>query len=94
MTVWQHLFLLGWLQTKCFKSFNVSLANDDILFLDEDFSQETFFATEMGIVNKNLDKINLDGDNNFYEGDSETNIYIRLLAWRNKFKKGKAFKKI
>ena len=33
--------------------------NDDILFFDEDFSNVTFFANEMGILSVDLDKINL-----------------------------------
>ena len=42
------------------------LANDDILFFKEDFSNITFFGGEMDIFSVDLDKINLD-DVNFYE---------------------------
>ena len=44
---------------------NALLANDDILFYDEDFSKVTFFANKMGILGVDFDKINLDDDNNF-----------------------------
>ena len=46
----------------------------------------------MGILGVDLDKINLDDDNNLDVDDPETIIHVRLLAWRNKFEKCKAFK--
>ena len=39
-----------------------------------------------------LDKINLDDDNNFDEDDRDIIIHVRLLARRNKFEKPKALK--
>ena len=54
------------------------LSNDNILFYGEDFSEVTFFANEIGILGVNLDKINLDKDNNFYEDDPDTTIHLRL----------------
>ena len=39
-----------------------------------------------------LDKINLDDDNNFDEDDPDIIIHVRLLARRNKFEKPKALK--
>ena len=57
----------------------------DALF--DDFSKVTSFANNMGILGIDLDKANLDDDNKFYEDDSETIIYIRLLAWRNEFER-------
>ena len=47
----------------------------------------------MGILGLDLDKINLDDENNFYEDDPETIIQVRLSAWHNKFEKCKALKK-
>ena len=41
------------------------LAKDDMLFSDEDFSKFTFSANEMGVLSVDLNKINLDDDNNF-----------------------------
>ena len=69
------------------------LANDDILFFDEEFCKFRFFMNEMGILSVYLDKINLNDDNNFHEDDPETTIHVRLITWRNEFKKCKAFKK-
>ena len=45
----------------------------------------------MGILNINLNNINL--DNNFDEDDPDTNILIRLLAWHIKFEKRKELNK-
>ena len=45
----------------------------------------------MGILNRDLDNINL--DNNFDEDDPDTIIHIRLLTWHIQFENGKAFKK-
>ena len=36
-----------------------------MLFSDEDFSNVTFSANEMGVLSVDLNKINLDDDNNF-----------------------------
>ena len=47
----------------------------------------------MDILGVDLDKINLDNDNNFGENDFETIIHVRILAWHNKFEKRKAYKK-
>ena len=62
-------------------------ASDDLLFFDKDFSKLTFFANQMDILGVDFDKINLDEDNNFYEDDSDTIIYVIFLAWHNKFEK-------
>ena len=64
------------------KFYNTLLANDDILFFEEDFSKITCFANEIGILGVDLDKINLDDNNNFYEDDPDAIIHVRLLAWR------------
>ena len=45
------------------------------------------------ILAADLDKIQLDNDNNFYEDDSDAIIHIRLLVWFSNFKKRKALKK-
>ena len=39
-----------------------------------------------------FNNISLD-DNNFDEDDPETIIHVRLIAWRNRFKQRKTFKK-
>ena len=68
-------------------------ANDDILFLNEDFNEVTFFANQIDILAVDLDKIDHDDVNNFDEDDSDTIIHVRLLAWHSKFEKGKTLKK-
>ena len=60
-------------------------ANNDILFCNEDFYKVTFIANEGRVVAVDLDKINLDNDNNFYEDDSDAIIHARLLSWRSNF---------
>ena len=95
-------FIPDWIVTsKTLEKFHDALlANDDysfsllaLLFFDEDFSKVTLFANRMGILSVDLDKINLDDDNNFYEDNPETIIHVKLLAWHNKFEKYEAFKK-
>ena len=88
-------FILDWFVTsKMLEKFHDALrANNDILFFDEDFSKVTFFPNEMGILHVDLDKIDLNNDNNFYKDDPETVIHVRLLAWCNKFEKCKTLKK-
>ena len=87
-------FILDWFVTsKVLENFHDTLLTySDILFFDVDFSKVAFFANKMGILCVDLDKINLN-DNNFYKDDPETIIYVRLLAWHNKFKNHKALKK-
>ena len=78
---------------KVTKNLHVALFADyDILFSDEDFGKVRFFGSEVGIHSEDLHNINLD-DDDFYEDDSEINIHVRLLAWRNKFEKRKACKR-
>ena len=66
-------------------------ADDGLLFFDGDSRDVTFCREEMGLLNVNLNNINL--DNNFYEDDPDTIILIRLLPWHSNFKKRKALKK-
>ena len=89
-------FVPDWFVTiKMFEKYHDALlANDDILFFEEDFSKVTFFANEMGILGVDLDKTNLDDDNNFYEDYSETVFHVRLLACHNKFESRKTLKKV
>ena len=47
----------------------------------------------MGVLLLDLDKIYLHDENNFDEGDTNTLLYVRVLAWRNKFEKRKKLKK-
>ena len=88
-------FVLNWFVTNKMikKLHNASFAGDDILFLDKDSGNVTYFSDEMGILSVDLNIINLD-DVNFYKDYPETIIHVRLMALCNRFKKRKAFKKI
>ena len=46
----------------------------------------------MGILSVDLNNINLD-DANFDEDESEAGIHVRCMAWCNRFKYCKTFKK-
>ena len=78
---------------KMVKKLSTALYSDEnILYFDGDFINVVFNCNEMGILNINVNFINLD-DNNFDEHDPDTTVHVRLLAWQTKFKKRKAFKK-
>ena len=64
-----------------------------IVCFDKDSSKVEFLANEMGILGVDLDKINLDVDNRFYEDDPGTTTNVRILAWRNIFEKCKALER-
>ena len=67
-------------------------SDENILYFNEDSSNAVFNNNEKGILNIDLNCIDLD-DNNFDEADLDTIIHARLLDWRIKFKKSKALKK-
>ena len=67
-------------------------ADDNILYYNEDSVKVIFSCNEMGILNIDLNNINLDVTY-YNEDDPETIIHIRLLSWPIKFEKRKAFKK-
>ena len=58
-------------------------AVDNILHFNEDPCNPTFSCNEMGILNIDLNNINLD-DTNYDEGDPEIIIHIRLPAYHIK----------
>ena len=66
--------------------------NENILYFNEDFGNVVFSFNEMGILNIDLNKMNL--DNNFDEDDPNTIILVRLLAWYIKFEKRKTLKEL
>ena len=74
-------FIPDWFDTSKMleKSDNALFTNDDIPFFDEDFSKVTFFTDEIGILGVDIDKINLDDDNNFDEDDPKTILHVSLL---------------
>ena len=71
-------FIPDWFVTnKILEKFHDALlTNDDILFFDEDFSKDIFYANNMGILGVDLHKINLDDDNDFDEDDPGTIIFM------------------
>ena len=73
------------------KLFTALYADENILYCNEDSTDAVFHSKEMGIVNIDLNNINL--DDNFDEEDPDTIILIRLLAWHSKFEKHKELKK-
>ena len=65
--------------------------DENILYFNEDSGNVVFSCNEMGILNIDLNNINL--DINVNENDPDTIILIRLLTWHVKFEKCKALKK-
>ena len=55
---------------------NALHANDDTLFYDEDFDKVTFIANQRHILVVDIDKNNLDNDNNFDEDDLDTITHV------------------
>ena len=88
-------FIPDWFVTRKMleKVDNVLHANEYIFFYNEDFGKIIFVANQRHILAVDLDKINLDNDNNYDEDDAGTIIHARPLAWRSKFIKHKGFKK-
>ena len=65
--------------------FTALYADENILYFNEDSRNVVFSCNEMGILNIDLNNINLD--------NPDTIIFVRLLAWHIKFEKRKALKK-
>ena len=72
--------------------FTALFADENILYFNEDSGNVVFSCNKMGILNINLNNINL--DNNFDEDDPNTMILIRFLAWHIIFEKRKTLKKM
>ena len=73
------------------KLFTALYADKNILYFNEDSGNVVFNYNEMGILNIDLNNVNL--DNNFDEDDPDIIILIRLLALHIKFEKRKSLKK-
>ena len=65
------------------KRFTALYADENTLYFNEDSGNVVLSLNEMGILNIDLNNINL--DNNFDEDDADIIILIRLLAWYIKF---------
>ena len=88
-------FVPDWFVTsKILEKFHIALlADDDILFFNEDFNKFTFIANQRYILVVDLDIINLDENNDFDEDDPDTIIHVSLLAWHSKFTNANHLKK-
>ena len=73
------------------KLFAVLYADKNILYFNEDPGDVAFNYNEMGIVNIDLNDINL--DDSFDQEDPNTINLIRLSTWHTKFEKCKEIKK-
>ena len=73
------------------KCFTGLYADENVLYFNQDFGNVVFSCNEIGVLNIDLNDINL--DTNFGEDDLDTIIHIRLLARHIKFEKRKALKK-
>ena len=73
------------------KLFTALYEDRNILYFNEDFGDAVFNYNEMGIVNIDLNNINL--DDNFDEEDPKNIILIRLLSWHVNSEKPKELKK-
>ena len=85
-----HWFVIIKMIKKLFTAF---YADENILYFNEDSGEVVFYCNGMGILNIDLNNINLD-DTNYEEDDPETILLIRLLAWHIKLEKSKALKKM
>ena len=67
-------------------------AGENILYFNKDSGNVVFTCYEMGILNIDLNNINLQGTN-YDEDDTDTLFLVRLLVWHIKFEKCKTLKK-
>lgn len=73
-------FFLDWFVTnKMFQKLNVILSNDDMLFVNVDSDNVTFFSHNMGLVNVGIINVSFD-DVNFDNNVPESVIIVRLMA--------------
>ena len=78
--------------SKMIKKLYTALYEDEnIIYFNEDFGNVVFFCNKMGILNIDLNNINL--DNNFDEYDPDAIVFIRIFVLHIKFEKHKALKK-
>ena len=73
------------------KLFTALCADEIILYFDEDSGNVEFNCNEMGILDIDLNNINLDND--FDEDDPGTIIHVTLSGWHIKFEKRKTLEK-
>ena len=94
MILYQHwkLFATGLLQIKWLKELFTDLyADENILYFNKDSCNFVSNCNEMGILNTDLNNINL--DNNFDKDDPDIIILATLLARHIRVENAKDFKK-
>ena len=71
----------GFVASKMLEKFDNALrAIDDVLFYNEDFHKAILITNQRHILAVDLDKIDLDNDNNYDKDDPDTIIRLRLLT--------------
>ena len=65
---------------------------DDIIFINADSDNATLFSDDMALNTIDFNNINL-VDDDFDEEDPDTSIDVRLIAWCNRYKQSKVWKK-
>ena len=65
---------------------------DDIIFINADSDNAILFSDDMALNTIDFNNINL-VDDDFDEEDPDTSIDVRLIAWCNRYKEYKAWKK-
>ena len=65
------------------KLFTALYADENMLYFNEDSGVAVFTYNEMGVVNIDLNNVNL--DDKFDEEETNTIVFIRLLACYTKF---------
>ena len=73
------------------KLFTAMYADENIPYFYENSDNVVFNCNEVGILNIDINEINL--ENNFDEDEAGTIILIRLLAWHIKLKHSKSLTK-
>ena len=68
-------------------------ADENIIYFNEDSSNAVFICNEMGVLNIDLNNINLD-DTNFDEDDPDTIILVRFWLGILNLKNVKHLKKV
>ena len=74
------------------KTFHCFVADENVLYSNEDSGNVVFNCNGMGILNIDLNNINL-GDTKYDKDDPDTIIHVRLLTWHIKFENAKRLKK-
>ena len=67
--------------------------DENMLYFNEDSGNAVFISNGMGILNTDINNINLDGTNSD-EDDPDTILLLILLDWHIKFEKHKELKKM